>query len=129
MPTRKKSASSLKPSSRVPNKRAKRSRVAGDIIAGLKEAVAFSRGQISLPVRMVYIPAPVNVREIRSKSGLSQSEFASIYGFNCRTLQDWEQGRVQPDAPIRAYLTVIDRNPEAVTRALRSGEKSDHAKA
>jgi hypothetical protein len=29
--------------------------VAGDIISGLKEGVAFARGEISLPVRMVNV--------------------------------------------------------------------------
>ena len=39
--------------SNASTKRARRSRVAGDIISGLKEGVAFARGEISLPVRMV----------------------------------------------------------------------------
>jgi putative transcriptional regulator len=88
------------------------------MIAGMKAAVAFSRGEISLPVRIVYVPELVDVRQIRSKSGLSQSEFASRYGFNLRTLQQWEQKRQQPDAPIRAYLMVIARNARAVEEAL-----------
>jgi hypothetical protein len=35
------------------------------------------------------------------------------------TLRDWEQSRKEPDAAARAYLTVIARNPKAVTDALR----------
>jgi hypothetical protein len=58
MPTRRKSARSSKASG-APTARAKRSRVARDIISGLKEAAAFARGEISLPVRMVRAePAP-----------------------------------------------------------------------
>jgi putative transcriptional regulator len=37
---------------------------------------------------------------------------------NPRTVQEWEQGRAQPDLATRAYLTVIDRNHEAVEEAL-----------
>jgi putative transcriptional regulator len=92
--------------------------VASDIIAGLKEAVAFARGEISLPVRMVNVREPVDVRALRSKLGLSQSEFASQYGISLRTLQEWEQGRTSPDSTVRAYLTVIERNPRAVIEAL-----------
>ena len=33
-------------------------------------------------------------------------------------LQDWEQGRRQPKDVVRAYLRVIERNPEAVRTAL-----------
>jgi len=117
MPTKRKSARSLK-TSHAPTERARRSRVARDIISGLKEAVAFARGEISLPVRMVNVREPVDVRALRSKLGLSQSEFASQYGISLRTLQEWEQGRTSPDSTVRAYLTVIERNPQAVIEAL-----------
>jgi putative transcriptional regulator len=53
---------------------------------------------------------PVDVRPLRSKLGLSQSEFASQYGISLRTLQEWEQGRTNPDSAVRAYLAVIERN-------------------
>ena len=76
MPIKKKSARSLI-TSNARIKRARRSRVAGDIISGLKEAVAFARDEISLPVRMVNVREPVDVRALRSKLGLSQAEFAS----------------------------------------------------
>ena len=117
MPTKKKSARSLK-TSNVATERAKGSRVARDIISGLKEAAAFARGEISLPVRIVNVREPVDVRALRSKLGLSQSEFASRYGISLRTLQEWEQGRTRPDSTVCAYLTVIERNPQAVIEAL-----------
>ena len=117
MPTKRKSARSSKTSA-APIERVRRSRVARDIISGLKEAAAFARGEISLPVRMVNVPEPVDVRALRSKLGLSQSEFASQYGISLRTLQEWEQGRTSPDSAVRAYLTVIERNPQAVIEAL-----------
>ncbi|MEX2261816.1 MAG: helix-turn-helix domain-containing protein [Bryobacteraceae bacterium] len=76
------------------------------------------RGEIALPMRIVHIPDPIDVRAIREKTGLSQGDFAKRYGFSPRTLQEWEQGRSQPDSAVRAYLTVIDRNPQAVAEAL-----------
>ena len=77
MPTRKSSVSSSKTLSETP-KRARRSRVASDVISGLKDAVAFSRGTLSLHVRTVDVPNPVDVRALRSKLGLSQAEFAGL---------------------------------------------------
>ena len=62
--------------------------------------------------------ARLDVKTIRSRSGLSQSQFAERYGFNLRTLQDWESNRVQPPSAIRAYLAVIERFPQEVARAL-----------
>jgi putative transcriptional regulator len=60
----------------------------------------------------------VNVRKLRSKLGLTQEEFAATYRIPVGTLRDWEQGRKFPDAPARAYLTVISRNPKAVAEFL-----------
>jgi len=65
--------------------------------------------------------SPNEVRSIRRRRGLSQAAFAARYGLNLRTLQDWEQGRAQPDGPARAYLLVILREPRAVERALAAG--------
>ncbi|MFD1303049.1 helix-turn-helix domain-containing protein [Methylobacterium marchantiae] len=58
-------------------------------------------------------------RVIRRALGLSQEEFASRFAIPLGTLRDWEQGRKDPDAAARAYLTVIGRNPAAVIEALR----------
>ncbi len=58
------------------------------------------------------------VRMIRKRSGLPQPEFAERYRIAVGTLRDWEQGRSRPDGPALAYLLVIDREPDAVVRAL-----------
>ena len=78
-----------------------------------------SRGEISLPARYYNVSGLVDVKRIRAKSGLSQSEFARRYGFSVRTLQDWELGRTQPPSAVRAYLTVIHRFPGTVEKALK----------
>ncbi len=90
------------------------------IIQGLRLAVRHARGEIKLPTRYVEVPDFVNVRAIRDKSGLTQTDFARRYGISPRSLQEWEQGRRQPEGAVRAYLIVIDRNPQAVENALRS---------
>lgn len=58
------------------------------------------------------------VRIIRRALGLSQEAFAERFRIPLGTLRDWEQGRKDPDAAARAYLTVIGRNPAAVSEAL-----------
>jgi putative transcriptional regulator len=40
------------------------------------------------------------------------------YAAGQRSLQEWEQGRRRPESAVRAYLTVMDGNPEAVEKAL-----------
>jgi putative transcriptional regulator len=60
------------------------------------------------------------VKIIRRALGLSQEEFAARFQIPLGTLRDWEQNRKEPDAAARAYLTVIARNPQAVSDALQS---------
>ena len=59
-----------------------------------------------------------NVKKLREKLGLTQDEFAERYRIPLGTLRDWEQRRKFPDAPARAYLMVIEKNPEAVAEML-----------
>ena len=81
-------------------------------------ALAYERGELEGQVEVYNIPPAVDVRKVREKIGLSQAEFANHFGFNRRSLQDWEQGRRMPDSAARAYLLVIASNPRAVSKAL-----------
>jgi len=56
---------------------------------------------------------------IRRALGLTQEEFAARFRIPLGTLRDWEQGAAEPDQAARAYLTVIARNPQAVSEALK----------
>jgi putative transcriptional regulator len=88
------------------------------VLKGLAEFKEFLEGKRSVHAYHYDVPDPVNVREIREKTGLSQPQFAARFAISPRTLQEWEQGRTVPDSAVRAYLTVISRNPRAVERAL-----------
>ena len=61
------------------------------------------------------------VRRIRAGTGLSQALFATRYGFSAAAVRDWEQGRRTPEASTLCYLRVIEREPQAVNRALAAG--------
>jgi putative transcriptional regulator len=41
-------------------------------------------------------------------------------GVSISTLQNWEQGRREPDGPAKALLKIASKNPEAVMDALHS---------
>ena len=60
----------------------------------------------------------VNTKRLRDRLGLTQEAFAAAYRIPVGTLRDWEQGRKYPDAPARAYLLVIEKNPETVAEWL-----------
>lgn len=96
-----------------------RQRVGQEIITSLKEAIAWAGGK-NVPVRITTVEVPTtDVRAVRRKLRLSQSQFAAKFGFQPATLKNWEQGRTRPDGPARVLLAVIARHPEAVEDALR----------
>ena len=85
------------------------------IAAGLDDAIAYAEGDDS----RARVAAPVDVREVRAGLKMTQDQFAAAYRLPVGTVRDWEQKRRQPDAPARAYLTLIQRDPQAVRKILR----------
>jgi putative transcriptional regulator len=72
-------------------------------------------------VRVTYVPVPqVDVRKLRAKTKLSQTQFAARYGFSLDSIQNWEQGHRRPEGPARTLLVVIAKNPKAGEDALRT---------
>lgn len=62
-----------------------------------------------------------DVKSIREKTGLSQSQFALLIGVSLKTLQNWEQGRRRPVGPARALLKIVRNDPEGAIKALHGG--------
>ncbi len=89
-----------------------------EIEAALGEVLAHVRGETALPCRIVDDPAAERIVALRKRMKLSRQKFADRFGLDARAIQDWEQGRRVPDRAARVLLTVIDREPDAVTRAL-----------
>jgi len=91
-----------------------------DLMQSLKEAVAISQGEMP-PSRVFVVERDgVNVRTVREKTGLSQSEFARLLRVSPKTLQNWEQHRRTPSGPAAALLTLADRAPEMVLSTLQA---------
>ena len=65
--------------------------------------------------------AALDVPEIRGKTGLSQADFALLIGVSVKTLQNWEQGRREPQGAARALLTVFKNDARAAVKALHKG--------
>ncbi len=88
------------------------------IMNGLAEAVAHAEGAPEGASVRVHVPAKIDVKALRQREGLTQDAFAARYGFTPSAVKQWEQERRSPEAAARVLLTVIDREPEAVRRAL-----------
>ena len=69
----------------------------------------------------VVVHPPVKAADITAlhrRLKLSQARFAQKFGLRLRTVQEWEQGRRQPEEAARILLRVIEREPDAVERSL-----------
>ena len=97
-----------------------RTNLGREVEEALSEVLAHVRGEVALPTRIVDDPSKIRIVAVRKKLGLSRRQFAERYHLDPRTVQDWEQGRRTPDQAARVLLTVIEREPEAVERALAS---------
>ena len=83
---------------------------------GLDEAIEFSKGKKGKAV--VHEFTAVDVKKIRAKIGMSQSEFASAFGISVSTLRHWERGDRTPHGPALVLLNVVAKEPKAVLKAL-----------
>jgi len=103
----------------APKRTASTGSVGQEVIASLKEAIAWAGGE-DIPVRLTKVEAQAtDIRALRKQLKLSQPAFAAKFGFPPATLRNWEQGRTRPDGPASVLLAVIARHPEAVEDALR----------
>ena len=98
-----------------------RTQVGQEVETALGEVLAHVRGEVDLPCRIVDDPAAEHILAIRKRMKLSRQKFADRFGLDARAVQEWEQGRRVPDRAARILLTVIDRDPDAVVRALSEG--------
>ena len=63
---------------------------------------------------------PLDISKVRGIFGMSQSQMALFLNVSARTLQNWEQGRREPTGAAQTLLRVMQKEPEAVKRALHS---------
>ena len=95
-----------------------RKRALNKIMQGLEDARAYLEGTADKSSYRVHVPEKVDVKKIRRRLGLSQESFAQTYGFALSAVRDWEQGRRRPERSARILLKIVEKEPEAVTRAL-----------
>lgn len=86
------------------------------LVRSVKQAGRIHRGEDK--ASRVFVFQPEDIRQIRDKLHKSQSEFADMIGVSVSTLQNWEQGRRQPEGPARALLVVASKAPSVVAKAL-----------
>jgi putative transcriptional regulator len=89
-----------------------------ELLESVREGGAILRGE-KQPSRIFDITEP-DVKAVREKYQLSQSQFASLLGISVKTLQNWEQGRRIPRGPARVLLQVAAKHPDAIWDVVRA---------
>jgi len=87
-----------------------------ELLTSVRQAGRIRRG--AMRASRVTTFKPADIKAVRRKLRVSQSEFALMIGVNVSTLRNWEQGRRVPDGPALALLRVASKNPVAVAQAL-----------
>ena len=88
-----------------------------DLKEGLEEAIAYEKGCGAGRVK-TYMILPVKeysgkeIRDIRTKAGMTQSVFASYMGVSIKTVEAWEGGRTHPTGPVFRLLDILSKNEE-----------------
>ena len=85
-----------------------------ELLASLKDMAKHIRGEQVRGLVIHEFPEP-DVKAIRERTGMSQTQFAYLIGVKPKTLQNWEQKRVRPAGPARALLKIVEANPQALS--------------
>ncbi|MPM66214.1 hypothetical protein SDC9_113121 [bioreactor metagenome] len=87
-----------------------------ELVHSLKEGGSIMRGEMRASRRIA--AKTIDVRAVRERTGLSQSEFAHLIQVSVKTLQNWEQHRRAPTGPAAALLKIVDSEPRIALEAL-----------
>ncbi|MBM3565580.1 MAG: helix-turn-helix domain-containing protein [Alphaproteobacteria bacterium] len=101
-------------------RRVKLNKTESGILRGVKQALAYARGDKRGSIVHVVKMPRVDVRAARRKLGMTQKDFALSFGVSLDTLRNWEQGRRRPRGPARILLAVIERDPDTVLKTIRA---------
>lgn len=76
-----------------------------------RKAIVLNR--IGAPI----IPTDIDTKKLRKREGLSQPDFAYIYGLSLPTIRAWEMGKKKSQQAI-LYLRLIESAPNIVRNSL-----------
>lgn len=97
-----------------------------DLIQAMSEAPAHAQGKDVPGIRVTAVDAgTVDAKAIRKKLDLTQDEMATVLGTSPSGYKKWEQGKRQPSGAARTLLRIMEKEPEAVLRALSTDKSAE----
>lgn len=96
------------------------SKLGDELIQSMAGALAHAKGKrTGVRVHRISVK-PDEIQNARKRLGLSQDQFADAFGVSASTLRKWEQGQRSPTGAAKTLLKIIEREPKAVVRALKT---------
>lgn len=86
-----------------------------DLIHAMAEALAHAKGEGPAVVH-----APIAPRDVRKQAKLTQAQMAPLMGMSLSGYRKWEQGQRRVSGPAATLLRLLQKEPDAVKRALLS---------
>jgi putative transcriptional regulator len=85
---------------------------------GLLEAIDHAKG--GKEELRLFTPQPVDVKDVREKTGLTQKGFSAMFGISVSTLRHWERGDRSPHGPALVLLNAASKDPKGLLKILHS---------
>lgn len=90
-----------------------------DLMQSMADALAHAQGRDVVGVRVSTVDLEtIDAKAVRQKLHLTQDQMAAFLGTSASGYKKWEQGARQPSGAARTLLRVMEKEPEAVLRAL-----------
>src|SRR6185503_8840188 len=109
----------------------KKTKLGQELIAGMNEAIAYTRGELTLRSHDVSLPdepAEWSAQEIArlrtEKLRVSQPILAAYLGVKPSALKAWEQGLKKPAGSARRLLELLAAGPNQVIELMKVGKSS-----
>ena len=96
------------------------SKLGDELTRSMAQALAHAQGKRTGSRTHRVTVKPDDIRKARARLGLSQDQFADAFGVSASTLRKWEQGQRSPTGAAKTLLKIIEREPKAVVRALKT---------
>jgi len=102
---------------------------------GLEEAIEYHKGNVKLRAKEVFIPdAPKNyraedIKNLRAKLGITQSELSLWLNISLNTVQAWEQGLRNPSHSSLRLLEMFDKDFSFIKKIIKGKEEKRGARS
>jgi putative transcriptional regulator len=102
-------------------KRASKRDLFAELSEGIKALAETRQGKRTLRThRVAYNPAPTvkpeDLIRLRGRLKISRALFAVYLRTNVRTIENWEQGRAEPNAQAALLINLVKRYPDTIER-------------